>query len=545
MRPEDFLMRINAEPDDDVARLTYADWLSDRGDPRGELIHLQSALESLQYTACKTPLRLRIRRLWIKFADQWTKELRELGVETVKFRGGFPFHIKIDGEAFLKFGREILKQFATIRSVELARAVPRYSEVSDVPELTQLTSLVLESAFRHTDFPAQLERLLDSPFLPNLTRLEIGPKLLNGDGFHVLVNSELLPQLEHLDISSNLIGVNEARQLASIQNDCQLESLNLAFCHLDEESLVELGMSRLLENVCNLDLSHNEIDSDGFAVLNHSPYPRSVRRLRMDGRHISQRLDDRAVEFLANGNKFRDLRCLDLSSQNLTRRAIDVMNSADFVYNLEWLDLSYNSLREQGIKRLSSLPFAELRVLNLKRVDCGDIGATSLATSRWLTQLESLNLSDNRIGEAGVHALSISPIVCNVHTLHLGGNLFEDAGAKHLSSSPYLNKIRVFGLNNVALGSPAIRALGKSTTFQKLEVMDLSNNLIPSSVISTLAESHRMPSLIALDLRDNYTSPSAIAELICSPHFRSDLKIHWERERDRDVYENDSASFLD
>jgi hypothetical protein len=64
-------------------------------------------------------------------------------------------------------------------------------------------------------------------------------------------------------------------------------------------------------------------------------------------------------------------------------------------------------------------------------------------------------------------------------------------------------------------------------------------------VISTLAESHRMPSLIALDLRDNYTSPSAIAELICSPHFRSDLKIHWERERDRDVYENDSASFLD
>ena len=34
---------VAAEPDDDAPRLVYADWLTQRGDPRGELMHLQIA----------------------------------------------------------------------------------------------------------------------------------------------------------------------------------------------------------------------------------------------------------------------------------------------------------------------------------------------------------------------------------------------------------------------------------------------------------------------------------------------------------------------
>jgi uncharacterized protein (TIGR02996 family) len=47
MRDEDgFLNAIRAAPDDDVARLVYADWLDDRADPRGDFVRLHAALRA-------------------------------------------------------------------------------------------------------------------------------------------------------------------------------------------------------------------------------------------------------------------------------------------------------------------------------------------------------------------------------------------------------------------------------------------------------------------------------------------------------------------
>jgi uncharacterized protein (TIGR02996 family) len=47
-RDEDaFLMAIRADPADDAVRLVYADWLDERGDPRGDFLRLHLALKSL------------------------------------------------------------------------------------------------------------------------------------------------------------------------------------------------------------------------------------------------------------------------------------------------------------------------------------------------------------------------------------------------------------------------------------------------------------------------------------------------------------------
>src|SRR5205807_9800281 len=45
---EGFLRAIIEEPDDVGLRLIYADWLEERGDPRGELIRVQCQLEELE-----------------------------------------------------------------------------------------------------------------------------------------------------------------------------------------------------------------------------------------------------------------------------------------------------------------------------------------------------------------------------------------------------------------------------------------------------------------------------------------------------------------
>jgi uncharacterized protein (TIGR02996 family) len=46
-REEDFLQAILENPDDDVPRLIFADWLEEQGDPRGEFIRLQCELAGL------------------------------------------------------------------------------------------------------------------------------------------------------------------------------------------------------------------------------------------------------------------------------------------------------------------------------------------------------------------------------------------------------------------------------------------------------------------------------------------------------------------
>src|SRR5262249_51734963 len=44
---EGFLQAILAAPEDDTPRLVYADWLEERGDPRGEFIRIQCELAAM------------------------------------------------------------------------------------------------------------------------------------------------------------------------------------------------------------------------------------------------------------------------------------------------------------------------------------------------------------------------------------------------------------------------------------------------------------------------------------------------------------------
>jgi uncharacterized protein (TIGR02996 family) len=56
-----FLTAIRAHPEDEVLRLVYADWLEEQGDPRAEIIRLESEMASLA-PYCDEYVRLRPRR---------------------------------------------------------------------------------------------------------------------------------------------------------------------------------------------------------------------------------------------------------------------------------------------------------------------------------------------------------------------------------------------------------------------------------------------------------------------------------------------------
>src|SRR5215813_14910898 len=73
-----FLEAIRAAPDDDGPRLVYADWLEERGDPRGEFIRIQCVLEHIADDAPERPdLEAREQELRAAHADTWTEPWRD------------------------------------------------------------------------------------------------------------------------------------------------------------------------------------------------------------------------------------------------------------------------------------------------------------------------------------------------------------------------------------------------------------------------------------------------------------------------------------
>src|SRR2546430_17578585 len=81
MGPEEaaFLDRVCADPDDDAPRLIFADWLDERGDPRGEFIPVQVALAQLSAgDRRRGPLLDREAALLARHHKTWSDPLRRI-----------------------------------------------------------------------------------------------------------------------------------------------------------------------------------------------------------------------------------------------------------------------------------------------------------------------------------------------------------------------------------------------------------------------------------------------------------------------------------
>src|SRR5207249_6247262 len=96
-----FLDAIRAAPDDDGPRLIYADWLEERGDPRGEFIRLQVELARLPADDPRLPeLKAREQALLAEHRDAWLAPLRELVEDDPDFRRGFVERVTLNAGAF-------------------------------------------------------------------------------------------------------------------------------------------------------------------------------------------------------------------------------------------------------------------------------------------------------------------------------------------------------------------------------------------------------------------------------------------------------------
>ena len=111
-----FLQDILANPEDDTPRLIYADWLEERGDPRGEFIRVQCRLARMPADDRRWPLLEQLEReLLERHQDKWLGSLRP-SLARWSFRRGFLDMIAVPASLYLQ---RAVKRPATVRRFEV------------------------------------------------------------------------------------------------------------------------------------------------------------------------------------------------------------------------------------------------------------------------------------------------------------------------------------------------------------------------------------------------------------------------------------------
>ncbi len=378
---EAFLQRILADPDDDAPRLVYADWLDDRGDPRGEFIRVQVALAHLpDDSPRRPPLAAAERELLDAFRDEWAAPFRGLA-SGLEFRRGFVDEVKVAARPFLANAADLFAA-GPVRHVHLLDVGGHLPAIVRTPLLARLSALTVYA--QHAGEP--LARLVAGcPHLAGLRALHVGRNRLGDEGVMALAASPHLANLEDLDLSENEIGEAGARALAGSPNLSALKRLELAGNHVGPAGAEALATSDRLPRLCGLGLSANGLGLPSIHVL-------------------------------AGVSAVTRVATLDLSANGLGPaglRAVLRRPSA-----VERLDLGRNDLGDDGVRELTACGHVgDLRALRLAGNGIGDDGGRLLAACPHLHRLVYLDLSNNPIGDVGFRAFLESKTLPNLRRL--------------------------------------------------------------------------------------------------------------------------------
>jgi uncharacterized protein (TIGR02996 family) len=321
---EAFLQAIIENPDDDAPRLVYADWLEERGDPRGEFIRVQCRLARL------TPadphyfdLYRRMEQLWAAHSETWLQPLhralaeRSLSLHALFYGGmcvpcgpffdrGFLEGVSMAADHFLTLA-DVLFRLAPVRKAVLYGAHDHMSALVRSPYLARLRALGLRG--QHNDFtssdfsenppgPAWFAPIGDvgarvlaaSPHLGGLTALDLGFNEVEDAGTQALAACPGLAGLTEFDLGLNRIGDGGARALASSPRLSRLGTLNLAGNSVGYAGARALVTSPHLAYLTRLDLSMNRISPQGLRALARLQLPTRLTVCDLDLRQQSMRL---------------------------------------------------------------------------------------------------------------------------------------------------------------------------------------------------------------------------------------------------------------
>jgi uncharacterized protein (TIGR02996 family) len=507
-----FLAAILADPDDDLPRLVYADWLEEHGDDRAEFIRVQCELAPLSAEgplAVHSPLdprrdalEGRQKLLLTRNGKRWSEGLpvrpkgrfyRDEGA----WQRGFVAELRLPAGEFLAGADELFRTIP-LQSVWLEDVGPLAGELARSPHLQRLRVLDLTSN-RLTD--AQARRLLAAPQL-RLRELDLGSTGEREEAIGILAGSPRFAGLEALDLGHGRITPAGLTALVRSPHLSRLRALELDGNRFGPAGIRALFGDRDGPRLSRMDLRRTNFTDEAARALADSPRAAALTDLNL----CCNPLGAGGLRTLADSPQLGNLESLWVGETQLSPEGLAALSASTHLPRLKrlWLDNHQFGggvnvpVGPAGVRALTSASGFELAALHLKEHGLGDEGVRALADWPALRCLHTLRLPKNRIGDEGARALANSPHLARLYHLDLGDNAIGDAGLVALAESPFLRQLRSLDLGSNAVGARGVQALAASEGVRHLRELDLGSNPVGDAGAVALARSAHLPALQTL-----------------------------------------------
>lgn len=281
---EAFLAEIVENPDDDVPRLVFADWLDDHGESdRAEFIRTQCRLARLgEGDPERADLERRESELLGAFGLDWAEPLRGL-VSEFAFRRGFVEAVEVTDREDLAGCLRRAMDLAPVRSLRLVLSAEEVPEVPGAgPGLGRLRELFL--ALDSEPDPHGLRSLFESGRFAGLTTfmLDCDDLEVSAEDVSELLAPGVLPRLRRLGLAPDYPMVEEdeavLRELIGADHLASLRALHLPFFSLEVQAH-GLGRCPAFSGLEELDLRRSFASEQRWRELLWAPALDRLRRL--------------------------------------------------------------------------------------------------------------------------------------------------------------------------------------------------------------------------------------------------------------------------
>jgi uncharacterized protein (TIGR02996 family) len=273
------LAAIVAEPDDDLHRLAYADWIEENGDTnRAEFIRVQIDLARLPEDDSRRPDLVKREQALLKaHRKSWLTEFTKADLQLAEFRRGFVERATLGDEAlFVKHVGKVFDRWPLRELVYRWDFDPRAVEDDTGP-----------------DDRRKIDALLGSPHVGRITELVLG----ESEGLPLLADLLACKAMNGLTrIVGNCQGERGGREIAGYvaraTHLTRLRSLTIWSALTGDNGLFELARAGHLQNLEYLNLGdseqgiHSGITAEGVRLFAQSTTFRRLRHLDLCGNWI-------------------------------------------------------------------------------------------------------------------------------------------------------------------------------------------------------------------------------------------------------------------
>jgi uncharacterized protein (TIGR02996 family) len=519
-----FLNEILKNPDEDMPRLIYADWLEEQGDARGEFIRVQCELAEINALVPEYfDLQERSATLLTEHGDAWARELQQ-DVRKADFHRGFIDTITMTAKNFVKAGEQLL---ATVPVHWL-----RFNYVKNYGE--KLAACAALEQVRYLDISQlkiplhDLLALLSSPFLTNLKglRLDRPPWAFPYEVGRAIATSAFAESLERLEICSEATGYSPRffAELASGDGFPQLKHLSLASYSPDYQDLEKLFVPNL-----------ESLKVGGVLRVRH------FEQLAQLPVHQLKHLDlsntgapAKGIEQLLDGGAAREIEYLNLFTCTLSAGLLNQLFSDNNLQHCKFLNLGTNDTLRSAGKMLSLVEHVagHPSLSSLERLfltHLADAELTVLGKCDHLSQLLQLEISASTFDASGMQSLFQSNFLQNLRRLTLQGD-FQPAALSRLKGMSFPKLLSLYLIGNWAFrpepsfDEQSAIALFTEKTFPALRVLSLAYCGLTDETLSAIAAQSRMPELRQLLFDGNWASTESVREVLTS---KLASKLRW------------------